>query len=196
MPRVTITVPDRTSQPYRFQLDRDVVTLGRGEENDIAIDSGSVSVNHAEMHRIPGGYELRDVGSTNGIKLDGDRYEIIPLRNGQAVTIGDVAFDFILSEDELAVLTREKAGNQLPPVDSIGANPVSKPVPKRSTYVPTQSNNGVGAGAMILFLVLAALAFFVGLAIRHQKETGKSLIDSITNRPAAEAPAKAAPATP
>jgi pSer/pThr/pTyr-binding forkhead associated (FHA) protein len=56
MPRVTITVPDRTPQPYRFQLDRRVVSLGRGSDNDIAIDCGSVSVRHAEMVRVDGGY--------------------------------------------------------------------------------------------------------------------------------------------
>ena len=52
MPRVTITVPDKNAQPYRFQMDREVVTLGRGSENDIAIESGSVSLYHAEMHRF------------------------------------------------------------------------------------------------------------------------------------------------
>ena len=61
MPRVTITVPEKNAQPYRFQLDRPVVSLGRGSENDIAIESGSVSVHHAEMRRIEGGYELRDI---------------------------------------------------------------------------------------------------------------------------------------
>ena len=69
MPRVTITVPEKTAQPYRFHLDSEVVTLGRGSDNDIAIDSGSVSVKHAEMRRTVGCFELRDAGSTNGIKL-------------------------------------------------------------------------------------------------------------------------------
>ena len=42
--------------------------MGRGSDNDIVIDSGSVSGSHAEMRRIEGGYELVDLGSTNGIK--------------------------------------------------------------------------------------------------------------------------------
>ena len=111
MPRVTITVPERNAQPYRFQLDREVVSLGRGSENDIAIDSGSVSVRHAEMRRIQGGYELHDMGSTNGIKLDGVRHEIIPLRSGATVHIGDVAFDFSLSDEETRLLARESRRN-------------------------------------------------------------------------------------
>ena len=72
MPRVTITVPEKNSQPYRFALDRKSVTLGRGSENDIVVDCASISVHHAVMERIEGGYQLRDLGSTNGTKLEGE----------------------------------------------------------------------------------------------------------------------------
>ena len=37
MPRVTITAPDKNPQPYRFQLDRQVVSMGRAAGNDIVI---------------------------------------------------------------------------------------------------------------------------------------------------------------
>lgn len=195
MPRVTITVPDKTAQPYRFQLDREVVTLGRGSENDIAIDSGSVSVTHAEMHRIEGGYELRDTGSTNGIKLDGNRYETIPLRNGKNVHIGDVAFDFVLSDEEIEILAREKQSSLPPLASAAPASPAAKPAPRPASYAPAKSDGGGGVGAMLLFFVLAALAFFAGLSIRHQKETGGSLLDAIKFKYAAKAPA-VVPTTP
>ena len=112
MPRVTITVPEKTPQPYRFQLDRQVVSLGRGSENDIPIDCGSVSVKHAEMLRVDGGYELKDVGSTNGIKLDGERREVISLKSGLTVKLGDVSFDFTLSDEEQEALAKEKSSGE------------------------------------------------------------------------------------
>lgn len=179
MPRVTITVPEKNAQPYRFQLDRDVVTLGRGSENDIAIDSGSVSVHHAEMRRVPGGYELHDIGSTNGIKLDGARLTVIPLRNGAVVSIGDVAFDFLLSDEEIEALSREKTTG-LPPIIREAELPPApaKPTPPRPSYTPAPAG-GSGFGATFLFVLLAVIAFYAGLAIRHQKETGKSLFDGI-----------------
>ena len=181
MPRVTITVPEKNAQPYRFQLDREVVTLGRGSENDIAIESGSVSVHHAEMHRIKGGYELRDIGSTNGIKLDGERYEVIPLRSGATVKIGDVSFDFMLSDEEREALAREKPPEQSPisreaELPPLPPSPSPLPPPRQATYVPVTSGGG-GFGAMLLFLILAAAAFFAGLAVRYQKDTGGSLVD-------------------
>ncbi len=212
MPRVTITVPEKNAQPYRFQLDRQVVTLGRGSENDIAIECGSVSVNHAEMHRISGGYELRDAGSTNGIKLDGTRRDVIPLRNGATVKLGDVAFDFLLSDEELSALAREKPDQESPitrePEESPSKSAADKIAKQREAYVTTTSS-GIGFGAVLMFLILAAAAFFAGMAIRHQKETGRSLIQDMRHKfvisrtievaapagakPTEEAPAEATP---
>ena len=207
MPRVTITVPEKNAQPYRFQLDRQVVTLGRGSENDIAIECGSVSVNHAEMRRIEGGYELRDVGSTNGIKLDGIRQEVIPLRSGATVKLGDVAFDFMLTDEELEALAREKPAQESPIVREPEESPKDKAAAKiagqRAAYA-TSNSSGIGFGAILMFLILAAAAFFAGMAVRHQKETGKSLIQALQEKystrtitvpapaaePAAPAPAK------
>ena len=188
MPRITITVPEKNAQPYRFQLDRQTVTLGRGSDNDIAIESGSVSVHHAEMRRIEGGYELHDVGSTNGIKLDGIRYEEIPLRSGATVKIGDVSFDFQLSDEECEALTREKPP-QPSPITREAEIPAAPPAPPASA-----ASGGSGFGATLIFLILAAAAFFAGLAIRHQKDTGKSLIEAIQTKTAGKnSPAEPTP---
>ena len=178
MPRVTITVPEKNAQPYRFQLDRQTVGLGRGSENDIVIDSGSVSVRHAEMQRVVGGYELRDLGSTNGIKLDDARSEVIPLRNGITLKIGDASFDFALNDEEIDALAREQPVEITPlPGEAEPRLPV-----RRSQQIPARAlskSGGSGFGATLLLLILAAAAFFTGLAVRYQKETGGSLIEAI-----------------
>lgn len=193
MPRVTITVSEKTPQPYRFQLDRRSVTLGRGSENDIAIDSGSVSVKHAEMVRVDGGYELRDVGSTNGIKLDDERREVIRLRNGMSVKIGDVDFDFLLSEEELDALSQEKAaesspieklGGEGPGLPRLPEGPGREMASQRPIVIAAESGGG-GFGMILLFLILAAAAFLAGMAIRFQKDTGGSWLDAVKSKGAA-----------
>ena len=186
MPRVTITVPESTPQPYRFQLDRRKVTLGRGSENDIPINCTSVSVKHAEMVRNDNGYEIRDLGSTNGTKLDGQRRMTIPLQSGMTVLLGDVSFEFQLSEEELAEL-----GAQSP----IEALPVQrKPAPAR-TLAEAPASGGSKGSLFLVFLILAAVAFGIGLEFRHRKETGHSLLDDLGGKkPAKKAPAKVDPA--
>lgn len=116
MPRVTITIPEKTPQPYRFDLQREVVTVGRGLDNDIVVGCGSVSGKHSEMHRVKGGYKLIDVGSTNGIKIDGIRQQTVVLYTGMTVKLGDVEFGFTLNEEELAVLAAESEPTASPVV--------------------------------------------------------------------------------
>jgi hypothetical protein len=192
MPRITITVPEKNAQPYRFELDRQTVTLGRGSENDIAIESGSVSVHHAEMRRIEGGYELHDVGSTNGIKLDDVRYEVIPLRSGATTKIGDVSFDFVLSDEESEALAREKSPEPSPITGEaeLSSSPATRPpapAARPPAAAPAASGGG-GLSAILIFLILAAAAFFAGMAIRHQKETGGPLVEAIRANKAATPP--------
>jgi pSer/pThr/pTyr-binding forkhead associated (FHA) protein len=189
MPRVTITVPDRTPQPYKFQLDRQLVTIGRGSVNDIAIDCGSVSVKHAEMVRVEGGYELRDMASTNGTKLDGERLDVIKLRNGLSVKLGDVSFDFQLNDEEREALAREKPFEESPIVREEGGpddeeenpKPARRAAPRKPVVVDS-SEGGGGFLMFLLFLLFAGIAFFAGLSIRYYKDTGGSLFESIQTR--------------
>jgi len=197
MPRVIITVPEKNAQPYRFSLDRKSVSIGRGSDNDIVIDSGSVSVKHAEMRRVEGGYELADVGSTNGIKHHSDRHDRITLFSGISLRLGDVSFDFTLTDEEIEVIAREKPPGEAPFREEIVSvipeqgDPKPKPREKPAPVLAPQPSE-VGIGIILIFLLLAAAAFFTGLSIRHQKETGESLIKAIVNKE--DRAEKAAPA--
>ncbi|MFN9025371.1 MAG: FHA domain-containing protein, partial [Akkermansiaceae bacterium] len=102
------TIAEKGPQPYRFDLKREIVTIGRGLDNDIVVACGSVSGKHSEMRRVEGGYHLIDVGSTNGIKVDGVRQQKVSLKNGMTVKLGDVEFGFTLNEEELAVIDTER----------------------------------------------------------------------------------------
>jgi len=196
MPKVTITVPEKTPQPYRFQLDREVVTLGRGEDNDIVIDSGSVSVIHAEMHRVKGGYELRDLESTNGISLDGERLEIIPLKTGGDVKLGEVSFEFALTGHEIEILRSE----ELPPLAklvSVEPSALPKVVVKETKTTKEEeeeddeeeAGTGGGFGKILVLLLLVTAAFGVGLGVRYHKETGRSFLEDLRAKHAPAAPA-------
>ena len=84
------------------------VMIGRSSKNDIAIEHRSVSKNHCFIDRMKGGFTLRDNGSTNGIKFEGKREEMITLTNGIEVEIGDVPVQFTLTDEECDQLTAER----------------------------------------------------------------------------------------
>lgn len=108
MPRINITEPGKDSQPYRFDLKRMQVKIGRSSENDITIAHRSVSKSHCLIERRKGGYMIFDNGSTNGIKYDGERHSDLALTNGMELEIGDVPAVFTLDDEECDYLTAER----------------------------------------------------------------------------------------
>lgn len=73
-----------------------VVLIGRGAECDLIIDhSCSISRLHCAIVQTDDLYFIRDMGSTNGVWIDGNRIEHqARLQNGQQFSVGDVRFIF------------------------------------------------------------------------------------------------------
>lgn len=57
-----------------------------------------MSARHARIVRTAGGYfQLQDLGSTNGILVDGERVERMTLLDGDMFTIGDTRFSIVVA---------------------------------------------------------------------------------------------------
>lgn len=74
----------------RSQLTHTPFSIGRGPGNDLVIPSLAVSRQHAVITAIPGGFEITDLGSHNGIVVDGARHDRVTLVSGQPFVLGDV----------------------------------------------------------------------------------------------------------
>lgn len=176
MPRVIITVPDKEPQPYRFSLNRKTVAIGRGSDNDIVIDCGSISTHHALMERIPGGFQLRDLNSTNGTKFNGRRSTRIALTDGIHAQLGDVTFAFMLSSEETSALAKERVAAEEPEREpQRGTAPQLHRAKKRKTV----GNRVLGCFSFILVLLLAAVAFVVGLTLRYSRDTDRPMVPDL-----------------
>ena len=79
----------------RFLLDHDLTTSGRHPDSDIFLDDVTVSRRHAEFHRGPGGFTVRDVGSLNGTYVNREPVDSAVLANGDEVQIGKFRLVFI-----------------------------------------------------------------------------------------------------
>jgi hypothetical protein len=77
-----------------FPLDKDTVTIGRLPASDITIADPGASRSHAEVRATDGGYEVVDLGSTNGTLVNGRRVGEQPLEDGDRITIGRTVIDF------------------------------------------------------------------------------------------------------
>ena len=71
------------------------VVVGRSREADIVLADPNVSRRHAELRRDENGWQVMDLGSTNGIKVNGQRVNQAALGPGDRITIGvtDLTFE-------------------------------------------------------------------------------------------------------
>ncbi len=66
--------------------------MGRHPENEIRIDDQGISSFHAELQVAEIGLHLKDMGSTNGVFVDGRPFVRGMLLNGQTLQIGVLEF--------------------------------------------------------------------------------------------------------
>jgi len=73
-------------------LDRAVVVVGRHPQCDARLDSIRVSRRHCCMTEDNGEVVVRDLGSTNGIRINGQRVESGRLRAGDELSIAHIRY--------------------------------------------------------------------------------------------------------
>src|SRR5436309_2680641 len=70
-------------------LDKPILLLGRHPECDIQIDSRKISRRHCCIAQVSDYLVVRDLGSTNGIRINGVRVTEGKLKAGDELTIGN-----------------------------------------------------------------------------------------------------------
>lgn len=88
----------------RWLLERNDVTIGRNQRNDVVLHDPMVSDRHARLLRQPSGsYVLADEASTNGTLLNGDPVtKPVALREGDLLRFGSTTLVFHEPAPELA----------------------------------------------------------------------------------------------
>ena len=86
---VTLTFDGR-----RHEVNQRRVVIGRSRDCDIQLTDANVSRRHAELRQEGASYWIVDLGSTNGIEVNGKRVKRAKLSDGDTITLGstDVRF--------------------------------------------------------------------------------------------------------
>jgi hypothetical protein len=70
-------------------LDKPILLIGRHEECDIQLNSRKVSRKHCCVAQVSEYFVVRDLGSTNGVRINGVRVQEGTLKPGDELTIGN-----------------------------------------------------------------------------------------------------------
>lgn len=92
--RAVISLDDR-----RYVLEGPRARIGRSKDAECVLRDPNVSRHHAELQRSPSGdWTIADLGSTNGVQVNGRRIASTRLRPGDQVTIGTTTFLFDIEQ--------------------------------------------------------------------------------------------------
>ncbi|HST42129.1 MAG TPA: FHA domain-containing protein, partial [Conexibacter sp.] len=81
----------------RMVVGADGATIGRSRDCDVVLADGNVSRKHAEVRPRGDGWMVADLGSTNGVTVNGARIEQAQLlRGGDRIEVGTTLLTFEL----------------------------------------------------------------------------------------------------
>src|SRR5271166_7102681 len=89
------------------EVAKEMMLIGRQEECDLRLDHKSVSKMHCVIVKTDGLLLLRDLGSTNGTRVNGQRVRRAALLPNDQVTIAGFKFRVVFGADNLAVPSDE-----------------------------------------------------------------------------------------
>jgi hypothetical protein len=78
----------------RHVLTKGVTVVGRGSDADVTVNDSSISRRHIEFAWDGSRAQVRDLGSTNGSRLDGVRLNVAGLESGSVIEMGSTRVVF------------------------------------------------------------------------------------------------------
>lgn len=144
-----------------FPIEQDEVTLGRSSDNAIPLNNATVSGKHASIKREGDSYVLRDLGSTNGTRVNSREVKEAVLRPKDLVQVGSVEFMFnseaMSFEDAQEVFSKtevlESAGSAAMPASFDNISPFGARMRENmNIWIPVIIGLGIAALAVVVYL--------------------------------------------
>ena len=111
MAKLVIQNQGMTGRAHELNVDR--TTIGRVEDNTFQIADPSVSSHHCEVHLRGSEILIRDLNSTNGSFINGEKITESVLKPGQILRLGQV--ELKLEVEGVAAHLRLRPRRLLPP---------------------------------------------------------------------------------
>ncbi len=130
---------------------RDGMRIGRAEDLDVWVNHRSISREHAEIRVDGEEVSIVDLGSANGMRVNGEDTKETVLSSGDVIELGQVRFRFV-AEGEHYVFESDRTVQ----MDAVS---LSEPPPSKTSYI--------AAAAILLIAVIVG----AGIALSSGEET-------------------------
>jgi pSer/pThr/pTyr-binding forkhead associated (FHA) protein len=98
-------------------IDKPILLFGRHEECDVQLNSKKVSRRHCVLAQVHDYLVIRDLGSTNGVRINGQRVAEGKLRPGDELQIGN--FKYQVCGDLLGRSKEHPSADEYKPVPPV-----------------------------------------------------------------------------
>lgn len=159
----------------RIDLPTGPLTIGRSDDNTLVLEDDRASRHHCVIEPMEGNddgcFQLRDLGSRNGTKLNNEDVDIQPLDNGDVVRIGGTEIRFI-DPEQTFTHKRSNVPNFSTSMEDVDS-PLDSNIPTLDIDLHADAAGGVQTGYERRLREMAA-----GGVERGFDETDISLVDT------------------
>lgn len=96
--RASLVVLEGGVAGAEHELERACTRIGRGPEVDLAFPDPAMSKEHAAIEWAEGGLRLRDLGSMNGVQVNGAAVQVVELKHGDRFQLGEHVFQLVVEQ--------------------------------------------------------------------------------------------------
>lgn len=152
-----LTVMDGPLKGQKISLELPLTRVGRREGNDWVLQDSSVSGSHCEIEKTDNGFLIRDLGSTNGTKVNSEPIKDKLLFRNDIIHIGEISV-MIEGEDVPQTGLRDTAAIPRTTIIIPQKRPTVIDTPK--VFVKKSNSNKIWI-AVIVILLLVIIGFLV-----------------------------------
>ncbi|MDR2850008.1 MAG: FHA domain-containing protein [Verrucomicrobiota bacterium] len=151
----SLSILDGALKGQRFTLEQPVTRIGRREGNDWVLPDNSISGSHCEVEKTSSGFVIRDLGSTNGTKVNGDPTKEKALFRNDIILLGEVPA--MIEGDDVPL---QKLGDTQP----ITRTTITIQQPKRTVEPPPEfekKSNTNKVWVLVITVLVLVIAFLL-----------------------------------
>lgn len=152
-----------------IELTENETTIGRHDNNKVVIGHLSISSFHCVIMKMGDKYTIKDLDSTNGSRVEGQKIKVKALADGNKVHIGGLAFRFV-SDDDSPAAAADSSSDAAPTPAVKARRTVGATGKIRTGTVPGSTGTFKKAsrfrGKSLLIIVgIAVIAGLIGLVV-------------------------------
>lgn len=113
----------------RMPAEQSAIGVGRGPDNALVLADNMASRQHCVIERTADGWRVRDLGSSNGTRVNGQIIKIAPLKPGDAIQIGKTTITLFDPQLQEVLTAEDVVDDELGPLEELAMGKVDEDAP-------------------------------------------------------------------